>query len=156
MPALQGGGAHGGALQIMLRTVLILRVGLFKNTVLVVSERIIVSINVTLVLLAILERPRLYSGALCCTVQPKSTPRRPAAPPPPLPDPTSRAIRTCPCIFDFRRGNWYVLQYKIPTLRMQLQPGTCPFSVLGFWGTMTMPSASIMAYRRDFPSTTRI
>ena len=43
-----------------------------------------------------------------------------------------------------------------PTLRMQLQPGPCPFSVLGFWGKMTMPNAGTMAYRRDFPSTTRI
>ena len=42
------------------------------------------------------------------------------------------------------------------TLRMQLQPGTCPSPVLGFWGKMTMPNAGIMAYRRDLPSTTRI
>ena len=46
--------------------------------------------------------------------------------------------------------------YSFTTLRMQLQPGICPFSVLGFWGKMTMPSAGIMAYRRDLPSTTRI
>ena len=44
----------------------------------------------------------------------------------------------------------------VATLRMQLQPGTCPFPVLGFWGKITMPSAGIMAYRRDLPSTTRI
>ena len=44
----------------------------------------------------------------------------------------------------------------MPTLRMQLQPGICPFPVLGFWGTMTMPNAGTMAYRRDLPSTTRI
>ena len=44
----------------------------------------------------------------------------------------------------------------ISTLRMQLQPATCPFPVLGLWGKMTMPNAGIMAYRRDFPSTTRI
>ena len=43
-----------------------------------------------------------------------------------------------------------------PKLRMQLQPGICPFPVLGFWGKITMPSAGIMTYRRDFPSTTRI
>ena len=42
------------------------------------------------------------------------------------------------------------------TLRMRLQPGTCPFSVLGFWGNMTMPSAGTMAYRRYLPSTTMI
>ena len=36
---------------------------------------------------------------------------------------------------------------------MQLQPGTCPFPVLEFWGKMTMPNAGIMAYRRDLPST---
>ena len=28
--------------------------------------------------------------------------------------------------------------------------------VLGFWGEITMPSAGIMAYRRDLPSTTKI
>ena len=29
-------------------------------------------------------------------------------------------------------------------------------SVLGFWGKFTLPNAGIMAYRRDFPSTTMI
>ena len=52
--------------------------------------------------------------------------------------------------------NQECMQSVLTTLRMQLQPGTCPFSVLGFWGNMTMPSAGIMTYRRDFPSTTRI
>ena len=47
-------------------------------------------------------------------------------------------------------------QPGLPTLRMQLQPGTCPFTVLRFWGKMPMPNAGNMAYRRDFPSTTSI
>ena len=42
------------------------------------------------------------------------------------------------------------------TLRMKLQPGTCPFPVLGFWGKITMPNAGTMAYRRYLPSTTSI
>ena len=42
------------------------------------------------------------------------------------------------------------------TLRMQLQPGTCQFPVLRFWGKMTMPNAGTIAHRWDFPSTTRI
>ena len=41
-------------------------------------------------------------------------------------------------------------------LRSQPQPATCPSPVLGFWGKMSTPNAGIMAYRRDFPSTTRI
>ena len=40
----------------------------------------------------------------------------------------------------------------VATLRMQLQPGTCPFPVPRFGGKITMPNAGIMAY----PSTTRI
>ena len=35
-------------------------------------------------------------------------------------------------------------QLALSTLRMQLQHGTCPFSVLGFWGKMTMSSAGII------------
>ena len=45
---------------------------------------------------------------------------------------------------------------RVSTLRMQLQPGICPSPVLRFWGKMTMSNAGTMAYRRDFPSTTRI
>ena len=45
---------------------------------------------------------------------------------------------------------------NVATLRMQLQPGTCPFPELRLWGKMTMPNAGTMAYRRDLPSTTRI
>ena len=41
-------------------------------------------------------------------------------------------------------------------LTMQLQPGTCPFPVQGFWGELTMLNAGIMACCRDLPSTTRI
>ena len=59
--------------------------------------------------------------------------------------------------------DWYERAAKLcmvggpcPTLRMQLQPGTCPFSVLGLWGKITIPSAGIMVYRRDLPSTTGI
>ena len=43
----------------------------------------------------------------------------------------------------------------IATQRMQLQPGICLFSVLGFWGKISMPNAGIMAYRRDLPSLPR-
>ena len=35
--------------------------------------------------------------------------------------------------------------------RPELQPGTCPLPVLGFWGKMTMPNAGIMGYRRYLP-----
>ena len=47
----------------------------------------------------------------------------------------------------------------LTTLRMQ-PPSSLesahPVPVLRFWGKMTMPNAGTMAYRRDFPSTTRI
>ena len=44
----------------------------------------------------------------------------------------------------------------VTVLRMKqhVQPGICPFPVLGFWGKNTMPHAGTMAYRRYFPSTT--
>ena len=45
-----------------------------------------------------------------------------------------------------------------PRFRMQLQPGTCPFPVLRFWGKITMPNSGITVrtYSRELPSTTRI
>ena len=42
----------------------------------------------------------------------------------------------------------------LSTLRMQLQPGACPFPVLRFRGKITVPNAGTIALRRDFSSTT--
>ena len=42
------------------------------------------------------------------------------------------------------------VQKGLSTLRLQLEPETFPFPVLGFWGKITMPNAGTMAYRRDY------
>ena len=72
---------------------------------------------------------------------------------PSLPPPSS-SLRTR-CVYVCAQGAPPRHKQGI-TLGMKLQPGICPFPVLGFWGKNTMPYAGTMAYRRYFPSTTSI
>ena len=84
----------------------------------------------------------------------------------PGPDPTHDVVGSLegqrPCMLPGRSSSYHAspAHAALSTLRMhaqlQLQPGTCPFPVLRFWGKMTIPNDGAIAYRRDFPSTTRI